>query len=342
VSSAYQAAALIWFAIFAYALAGSVDLGATVWRMVFARRGDAEAEAVAAKYVSPLWEAANVFLVLVAVGLVGFFPGASYAYGTVLLVPGSAILILLALRGSFLAYAHAGPRPPRAFWDVTGVTGLLLPALLVAVMPISTGGFVQAQGGRLALDAAALLGSPVVYAYVVFGVGASLFISAAFLADYARTAGRETAYATYRRQALWAGPVMIIAGVAALFLIPSPAAAWLQPRLQAEWPWFLASLAAFALGLSALWWPAPGATAPGRPRWAVVLVGLQLLCADVGYGWAHAPWLLYPEVSTAGGFSNQAMFAALLWVVVVGLAVIAPGFVWLWRLFVLDPRYTRR
>ena len=344
-SSAWQAAGLIWFVIFVYALAGSVDLGATFWRMVFLHRGDREAERVAERYVSPLWEAANVFLVLIAVGMVGFFPGASYAYGTVLLLPVSAVLVLLALRGSFLAFAHAGPRPPRVFWDIAGITGVLLPALLITVLPISQGGFVTGHGAHMALSFARLAGSPTLYAYLVFGVAASLFISSAFLADYARTAGSTAGYRTYRRQASWSGPLVMLAGVAALFFFPS--APWIQGRLQAEWPWFAGSLTCFALALAALWWPAragPGVPEPhdsGRPRWTVVLVGVQLALADIGYGIAHAPYLLYPQVPTVAGFSNEAMFSALVWVVVIGLCVLVPGFVWLWRLFVLDPRYTR-
>ena len=338
-SSAFDAAGLIWFVIFVYALAGSVDLGATFWRMVFARSGDHEAERIAARYVSPLWEAANVFLVLIAVAMVGFFPGASYAYGTVLLLPASLILILLALRGSFLAFAHAAPNPPRAFWDVGGVTGLLLPAVLVSVLPVSEGGFVGGTDGHLTLQFGALATSPTLYAYLVFGVAASLFISATFLSDYARTAGNDAAYRSYRRHATWTGPLMVIAGVAALFLMPSPG--WFHDRLQAQWPWFLVSLVSFALALGALWSPVPGAPTSGRPRWAVVLVGVQLALADIGYGIAHAPYLLYPQVSTVAGFSNQAMFSGLVWVVVIGLCVLVPGFVWLWRLFVLDPRYTR-
>lgn len=345
-SSAWQAAGLLWLVVFVYALAGSVDLGATFWRMMFAHRGRREAQRVAERCVSPLWEAANVFLVLIAVAMVGFFPGGSYAYGTVLLLPLSAVLVLLALRGAFLAFTHAAPGPPRAFWDVAGVTGILLPALLITVLPVSQGGFVSGSGARLALALGRLAGSPTLYAYAVFGVAASLFLSAAFLADYAHTAGAREAYRAYRRQATWSGPLMLLAGVAALFVFPS--SAWMQHRLRVEGPWFLASLPCFALALGALWWPVGAAdrsAAPrdsGRPRWAVALVGLQLALADIGYGLAHAPYLLYPQVSTAAGFSNQAVFSGLVWVVVIGLCLLVPGFVWMWRLFVLDPRYTRQ
>ncbi len=337
---AYAAAGLLWFVVFVYALAGSVDFGATFWRMRAARTGERAAHRVAERYVSPLWEATNVFLVMIAVALVGFFPDAAYAYGSVLLLPGGLILILLALRGGFLSHAYGGGDGPGATArTVTGVTAVLLPALLVSVLPISEGGLVRAIGGRLALDIGALVRSPTEYAYLAFGLAAGLYISATFLADYARTAGDEEAYAAFRARALAAGPVAIMAGVAALFIVPSPE--WFSARVQAEWPWFVASLGAFAGAYAALIQPVGEGRTPGRPRWAVVLVGVQFACAQIGYGLAHAPYLLYPYVTTVGSFTNSAMFSAVLWVVVVGMVVLVPGFVWLWRLFVTDPRYTR-
>jgi cytochrome d ubiquinol oxidase subunit II len=336
---AFAAAGLLWGLTFVYALAGAVDFGATFWRLVYALRRMPAAERVAARYVSPLWETTNVFLVLIAVVLLGFFPGAASALGTVLLLPGSLILLLLALRGAFLGYAYAGGRAEELSTYVAGGTAVLLPALLVTVLPITQGGMVRAVGDRLELDLGALLGSPITYAYLAFGLGAGLFLSSVFLADYAYTAGDGQAWRVYRTDALWSGPGMMLAGVTALFLIPS--APWLQARLQATWPWFLGSAVLFLLALGVLAWPeAPRGL--GRPRWAVVLAGLQFSLADIGYGLAHAPYILYPQVPTTAAFSNEAMFRALLWVVLVGMGLLVPAFLWLWRLFVLDPRYTRR
>ncbi len=47
--------------------------------------------------------------------------------------------------------------------------------------------------------------------------------------------------------------------------------------------------------------------------------------------------MLYPFVYTDGAFSSDVMFYALLWVTVIGLALLVPGFIWLWRLFIVDP-----
>jgi cytochrome d ubiquinol oxidase subunit II len=325
VSGPYLAAGLIWFVVYVYALAGSVDFGATFWRMLFRLRGKDEAARIADRYVSPLWEATNVFLVLIAVGLVGFFPGAAYVFGTVLIGPASLILILLALRGTALGYGYV--LDSRAVDVVGGVTAVLLPATLVLVLPISAGGFVS--GGSL--DVGTLLASPVTYAYLGFGLAAGLSISATFLADYARTAGSRPATATYRRIALWAGPLAIAVGAAAIYGVHSEP--WLDTRLLAVWPWFGGSLLAFLAAL--------GALVRYSTRLAVLATGVQFGLAQAGYGLAHAPYLMYPTASTAASFTRPEMFTAILAVVIGGMALLTPAFLWLWRLFVVDSRYTR-
>lgn len=329
---AYTAAGLLWFLIFVYAITGSVDFGATFWRMVYLWRRRPEAERVAERYVSALWETTNVFLVLIVVVLVGFFPQASYALGTVMLLPVSLILGLLALRGATLGFAYAGGRGARVLPYVSGATAVLLPALLVLALPISDGGFVSEVGGRLVLHMGALFSSPRAYAYLALGLSAGLFTSATFLADYAAMAGERVAHRTYRRMALVFGPVMMAAGLAALGVLPETP--WLWARLITEWPWFLGSMACFALALLIL-------AGSGPPRWAVVAVGLQFSLADIGYGSAHSQYMLYPMVPTAAAFSSNVMFHDLLWVTLIGLGVLIPGFIWLWRLFVTDPRYTQ-
>lgn len=337
--SDYAAAGLLWLVVLVYALAGCVDFGATFWRLRTAATGERAARRVAERYLSPLWEATNVFLVLIAVALVGFFPYAAYAFGSVLLLPGCLILLLLGLRGGLLVHTYGGGGLAGPARLVTGLAALLLPALLAAVLPISQGGLVRESAGRLLLDLPALLRSPDVYAYLAFGLVSALFISATFLSDYAATAGDREALVAYRSRALAAGPAALLCGIAALLLLP--AQSWFAARLWAQWPWFAASLAACGLALAALRPAPPGERASGRPRRAVLLVGWQYACAGFGYGLAHAPYLLYPYAPTAASFTNRAMDAALLWVVLAGFLLLIPAFIWLWRLFVLDTRYTR-
>ena len=69
-------------------------------------------ERVIQRYLSPVWEVTNVFLVFFFVGIVGFFPDTAYYYGTTLLVPVSLALILLAVRGAYYAFATYGLNHP--------------------------------------------------------------------------------------------------------------------------------------------------------------------------------------------------------------------------------------
>src|SRR5699024_1269297 len=62
------------------------------------------------RYLSPVWEVTNVFLVFFFVGIVGFFPSSAFYYGTTLLVPVSFAIILLAIRGSYYAFETYGSR----------------------------------------------------------------------------------------------------------------------------------------------------------------------------------------------------------------------------------------
>lgn len=92
------------------------------------------------RYLSPVWEVTNVFLVFFFVGLVGFFPETAYYYGTALLLPGGIALLLLAIRGSFYAFANYGARKSRLYLFLYGATGLFIPASLSTVLTISEGG----------------------------------------------------------------------------------------------------------------------------------------------------------------------------------------------------------
>ncbi|MCL6576451.1 cytochrome d ubiquinol oxidase subunit II, partial [Kyrpidia sp.] len=64
---------------------------------------------------------------------------------------------------------------------------------------------------------------------------------------------------------------------------------------------------------------------------------LQYAFAHWGYGLAHLPFLLAPSLTVEGAFAGPAMFRTLLVVLLVGLALFFPAFVWFWRLFMERP-----
>ena len=77
------------------------------------------------RYLSPVWEVTNVFLVFFFVGMVGFFPKTAYYYGTILLVPASIAIILLAIRGSYYAFTTYGGLKHKSYTILYGLRDYL-------------------------------------------------------------------------------------------------------------------------------------------------------------------------------------------------------------------------
>ncbi|MEO3944326.1 cytochrome d ubiquinol oxidase subunit II [Gorillibacterium sp. CAU 1737] len=328
---------LIWVLLYVYSVLGSIDFGAGFWAMVYGKP-ESEPNRVANLFLSPSWKVTNVFLVLLVVALVGFFPHAAYMLGTILLLPAGLVLILLAIRSTFMVFAYSVSGSfAGTLRIVSGLTGLLIPALLLSVLPISLGGFVSMADGYPQLHFGRLLLSGTEYAHIGFGLATELFLSALFLASYAEESGREGAYLFYRKASLWLGPVTLVTAVITTLTFV-PEASWILPNLQRAAPYFSLSVAAFVAGYSALWWKGRGGRT-GRPKAAVLLIALQYGLAVFAYGAAHMPYIVYPFLSVEEGFTNTAMFRQLLIGYGICLFLLVPVFIWFWRLFFRDPAY---
>ncbi|MFC0216276.1 cytochrome d ubiquinol oxidase subunit II [Paenibacillus chartarius] len=331
---------IIGVLLFTYSILGSIDFGAGFWAMLYGRGRETRASELANRYLSPTWKVTNVFLVLFVVALVGFFPRAMYVLASLLLVPVCLVLILLTVRSTFMVFAYSADKYRGLLRVVSGITGMLIPALLVSVLPTTLGGFIVMTPDGPQLDYGRLLSSPTEYAHLAFGFASELFLAALFLADYAREAEDEAAYAVYRRASLLLGPLTLMTAVLVTYTMV-PEAQWIVAKLERQVPLFGLSVAAFALGYTALFWHAGGGRI-GRPRLAIVLVIAQYASASFAYGRAHYPYIVYPIMTIEEGFTNKLMFQSLLIGYTLGALVMVPSFILFWRLFLKDKRYLRQ
>jgi len=331
---------LVWTLLFVYSILGSIDFGAGFWGMVFGRGEAVNAGALANRYLSPTWEVTNTFLVLVVVALVSFFPRAVGILGTALILPVSLVLLLLLIRSSFMVYAYSSKRYGRELSVVSGLTGLLIPALLVSVLPISLGGFIDFDARQVPhLHFGELLLTGTLWAHLGFGLSTELFLSALFLADYSTESGDTSAYLRYRKAALWLGPFTLGFAVITTFTMAGEAQ-WIVAAIERNIIWFVFSVLAFMAGYIALiGFSRTGAS--GVPRIAFTAVLIQYAFASIGYGLSHMPYLIYPYLTVEQGFTNPSMFRALLVCYVIGLLILGPAFYLFWRLFLKDKRYLR-
>lgn len=337
-------AALVWLLILVYGVLGAIDFGSSFWRWHFNRKGNWSAELVARNYVSSTWELINAFLVLIPVTLLGLFPGAVFAYGTILPVPATLLLTLLALRGAYWQFGYASSRRRNQTILVVGLTGVILPGVFSSLLPLSQGGFVEVVRGNFRPELVHFFLSPVVYLYMVFGSVLALFVSSVFLSRYAYFSNEFRAFATYRRQALWTGPVSLAAGVGAI-VARTPGSLDIMGRMMGLWPLLAASMIAFAVAYTALFMAGRMQQTTKHmalPNMALVFTLAQLITAHFAYGFAHRGYWLYPYIDFQNNASNRVMFHQTLVVLLVGMVLLAPGFLWFRRLFITNVDYAAR
>ncbi|MER2088437.1 cytochrome d ubiquinol oxidase subunit II [Sporosarcina sp. JAI121] len=325
---------VLWTFLFGYILIGAIDFGAGFFNAYSLITGRQRILTnIIQRYLSPVWEVTNVFLVFFFVGIIGFFPKTAFYYGTTLLVPVSIGIILLAIRGSYYAFETYGARGHKGYSFMYGLAGILIPASLSIVLTISEGGFIDMVDGNPVLDYWRLFTSPLTWAIVVLSIAATLYISAVFLTWYANKAHDTDATNLLRKYALiWALPTIITAG-GIIFELRNHNPEHYS-HIQSFWPMFLLSFIMFVGTVWLLW---------KRSKYGLafmLLVG-QFAFAFFGYGASHYPYLLYPYLTIYDSFTNPAMAISLIVVFIMGLGLLIPSLYLLMRLFLFDKDYVR-
>lgn len=325
---------VLWIFLYGYLIVASIDFGAGFFSYYAKVTGKGEiVNAVITRYLSPVWEVTNVFLIFFIVGIVGFFPDTAYYYGTALLVPGSIALILLAIRGSFYAFNQYGHKTRDVYLFLYGTTGLLIPASLATILTISEGGFIEKQGNRILLQMDKLFASPYSWSVVFLALVSVLFISASFLTYYAHKAEDYEAETVLRIWALFWSLPTIFASFLVFMSLRSHNPEHFNAMLEISWM-FTLSLAFFLIAV--------GLTMRRRLYGiAFLFVMLQFASAFFGYGKAHLPYLLYPYVTIHSGVTNPAMGEALIWAFIGGLCLLVPSLYLLLKLFLFNAKYVK-
>ena len=116
---------VLWTFLFGYVIIASIDFGAGFFNAYsLFRNKDHVLASIIKRYLSPVWEVTNVFLVFFFVGIVGFFPQTAFYYGTLLLVPVSISLVLLAIRGSYYAFESYGSTGHKGYASTYGIAAI--------------------------------------------------------------------------------------------------------------------------------------------------------------------------------------------------------------------------
>lgn len=325
---------VLWLFLFGYVIVASIDFGAGF----FSAYSDIAKKKhilhkIIQRYLSPVWEVTNVFLVFFFVGIVGFFPKTAYYYGSILLVPASIAVVLLAIRGSYYAFHTYGRTERNWYLLAYGLTGLFIPASLSIVLTISEGGFVEKSGQTLTLLYKELFVSPLTWSIVLLSITSVLYISATFLTYYANEAGDMKARELLRKYALsWSGPT-ILSALLIIYQLRHHNPEHYSNMFNIAWM-FIVSFVFFVITIYLLW-------KKKRYGWAFVSLVMQYAFAFYAYGISHYPYLLYPYLTIYDGFTNKAMAISLIIAFIAGFFLLIPSLYLLLKLFLFNKKYVK-
>jgi cytochrome d ubiquinol oxidase subunit II len=314
-------ALVLFAALLVYTLSGGADFGGGIWDLL-ARGARAPAQrALVERAIAPVWEANHVWLIVAVVLLFSAFPPAFAALSTRLHVPLVALLVGIVLRGSALVFRqYGGPGAAHRWQRVFAIASAATPFFLGAVLGAVTSG----AGSAHQLMAWV---APLPLATGAAAVALCAYLAAVYLTVEASGQADDALAADFRRRALAAWVAVAVAALvcAGAAWVDAPGfarrlfgSAWSAPLVAAA---ILSALAA----LHALW--------RRRFRAARALAMVEASALLGGWGAAHTPFLIAPDMTVRGAAAPPVTLAILAPVLVVGAVIVLPALYWLMRVF---------
>jgi cytochrome d ubiquinol oxidase subunit II len=114
----YAAVAALWLSIIVYAALGGADFGGGIWYLFTFGKRKADQKSLISRAIGPVWEANNVWIIYLIVGLYTAFPVVSAVLAISLFIPFTLALIGIVLRGAAFAFeSHISEAlAARAIW----------------------------------------------------------------------------------------------------------------------------------------------------------------------------------------------------------------------------------
>ena len=329
-------AVVMGVALNGYLLLGGADFGGGVWDLLATGPRREQQRALIADSMGPVWEVNHVWLILVVVLLFSCFPPVFATISVELHIPLTLMLVGIVLRGSAFTFRHYdAPRDGvQHRWGlVFSISSVLTPALLgICVGAIASGAVVTAsrlEGASFAARFIVPWANPFVLSLGVLALALCAFLAAVYLTF---EAGDDVQLQDdFRRRAIGAAAVVFVAAFSALGF--SGAYAPVVRRTMA------------VLDVSLLLHLATGAfvvcaiVALVRRRWRIARVFAAAHVSCFVWGWAFStyPWILPPDVTFAEAAAPDAVLQLILVALALGVVVLSPSLVWLFRVFKKEP-----
>jgi cytochrome d ubiquinol oxidase subunit II len=323
----YVDAILLWLSIIVYASLGGADFGGGIWYFFAFGKGKKanEERKLISTAIGPVWEANNVWLIYLIVGLFTAFPIVAATLATALFIPFSLILIGVVLRGASFAFeAHilnsTGIR--EAWGRGFSISSAFTPFLFGATAAAVASGDIHVNNGAIPIMLFSVWLTPFAIVVGLMGVSVCASIAAVYLTVEAQTQKMKNLEDAFRTRAFIAGGITALLGIVGLALSPSEAS-YLWRGMLNHGLWALAITVVLGAVMAGLLFYR-------RYRFARILVVMTTAGVLGTWGVSQLPYIVPPDLTITGAASPPLVMQEFLISAIIGMAILIPS---IWLLF---------
>ena len=311
-----------------YAVFGGADFGGGIWTALAWGPRAREQRSDLFHAIGPVWETNHVWLIFVVVTLFTAFPKGFAALFTVLLLPLVLALVGINFRGAAFAFRNfgkeAGGQIPFMV-STFAVASMLAPcALGIALTATATGKILWADG-RVQAEPWFWLG-PFTLVGGVIAMAICAYLTPIFMTVRSDGKLRED----FRRQGMVAGLVLGILTAVEIPVAMVGAPLFAARLLASRGIPFVAISGILGIAVLVLLWRR-------RFLWAQIAATGTVAMTITGFAAAMYPDLLIGQLTLAAAAAPRATLRAFFWVVVIGVFMLLPSLLLLYRTFRGEP-----
>lgn len=326
-------AAVALAALLIYTLLGGADFGGGVWDLLATGPRARSQRRLIEHAIAPVWEANHVWLIVLVVILFTAFPVAFAVIGTALHVPLTLVLLGIVLRGSafvFRQYGAADDATALRWGRAFAVASVVTPVFLGVTLGAITAEGIRVEGGVPTTGFVWPWLGAFPFSVGLLALSAFAYLAATYLTREAEHAGGEEALALrddFRRRALLSGVTTAACAALAAALARGAAPRFFEGLVRS--PVMPIGALLLAGALVALW--------RRSFRWARALGPGAVAVVVIGWGLAHRPYLVAPDLTVDAAAAPPHIMRMTLALLIVALALVAPMLYALLRVFKAPP-----
>lgn len=323
----YIIAVMLWLSIIVYSVFGGADFGGGIWDLfTFGPRGKDQQELIT-HALGPVWEANNVWLTYLIVGLFVAFPVVSYTLAYALFIPLSLILLGVVFRGAsfaFRSHIHKAVHL-RTFWArFFSAASMITPFLLGTVAGAVASSMIRWHHGRPPIIVWWPWLNPfsLIIGFMALAICAT--IAASYLTVNAKLINRLDLAEDFRLRGLIAGMVTAALGIAGFVLMPFFAPElWVGLFQRTHTIWAVAITVILGFGAAL-------AMYNRHYKTARFMIDMDVAAFLGAWGLAQIPYVVPPDLTVINAASPQTTLLEFLISAILGMLILIPS---MWLLF---------